>query len=153
MPGVEINHGLVPNLEHLASFSRVLTEQGHFKVLQKVDLVPVFALADGQMPQRMTTQIQGVAVPHRSLGFSLYGVVGGGPMPVSVAGIDVELREFVISRQGVGQGLGDPGVHPLIEFDGQAKPARTLQRLEVVTQGGVFPRSVESEFLSVNSYQ
>ena len=59
-------------------------------------------------------------------------VVRGGPVPVAIAGIQIELREFRIKIQRIGQGLGPAMDEQIVEFIDEAKSPVAFQGFEVV---------------------
>ena len=132
---MKVDAGLVPDVEHLTSLRGVLAEHIGIQALKDMHVMLFLAEADPQMTEGVAAQVQGVEMPHGPLRLINPGVVGGSPMPMSVACIKVEFLQLRIIGQRVGQGVNCLGAKAPVEFLSQGKAARASQGGEVV-----FPR-------------
>ena len=132
VPESEVDARLVPDVEDLASTGSPLAEDFGTQTFKGVDIVLLPAFPHRQMTEGTATQIQGVEVSG-GVGLLLNArIMRGGPMPVTIAGVDIEMSQLGIALQFIGQELGEMGLQSFIEFLNQVQTALALEGVEVM---------------------
>ena len=93
---MKIDTGLVPNVEDHAAFGGVLTKRLDIESLQDVHIVFLLPDADSEGTQRVPAQIQSIEMTDSPLGPADGSIVCGGPVPVAIPGIEIEICQIGI---------------------------------------------------------